>query len=100
MTVVVPHGLRIVRGRPHHPGTRVSVAGARVKSVVFSHGRIVITLRQSARRLTVTVRGLSVTPALARAVAHHKLKRLTVAIIPRDHSGARTLLSAVFAVRP
>jgi RNase P protein component len=100
VTVVVPRGLAIVHGRRHHPGTTVAIAGAKLKSVTFSHGRIVITLRRPAQRMTITIRGLAVTRTLARAVRRHKVKRLTIAIIPRDSAGARTLLGAVFAVRP
>ena len=51
VTLVVPRGLGVVRGRKHHPGTTVSVTGAKIKSVVFSHGRIIITLRQGQRPL-------------------------------------------------
>jgi uncharacterized membrane protein YgcG len=99
LTIVVPSGLGLKHGRRHHPGTTVSVTGAKVKSVAFSHGRIIITLRQAATRLTVTVRGLTVTRKLARSVARRHLKRLAVAIVTKDAKGTRTLLAPVFAVR-
>jgi hypothetical protein len=99
VTIVVPRGLGLVRGRKHHPGTTVSITGARIKSVAFSHGRIIITLRRASGRFTVTVHRLSVTPKLARAVAHRKTKRLTLALVTRDAKGGRTLLAPVFAVR-
>jgi uncharacterized membrane protein YgcG len=99
LTIVVPSGLGLKHGRRHHPGTRVSVAGAKLKSVVFSHGRMIITLRQAAARVTVTVRGLTVTAKLARSVAHHRVRRLAIAIVTKDAKGTRTLLAPVFAVR-
>ena len=49
--------------------------------------------------MTITVRGLTVTPKLARSVARHKVKRLAIAIVTTDAKGVRTLLAPVFAVR-
>jgi hypothetical protein len=99
VTIVVPKGLGLARARRHHKGTSVSVTGAKVKSVRFSHGRIIITLRRPAAHFTVTVRGLSVTRTFARAVNHHRVKRRAIALITIDARGNRTLLAAVFAVR-
>jgi hypothetical protein len=88
VTIVLPKGLRLGHAK-------VSLRGARLKSVRLAHGRIVITVRRPSARFTVTVGGLKVTPALTR----HKTKRLAVAIITRDARGLRSLLSAVFAIR-
>ncbi|MGH2908427.1 MAG: hypothetical protein ACRDK8_03930 [Solirubrobacteraceae bacterium] len=80
MTVSLPSGLRFRGHAVHHRMLvrGVTVRGAKLRSAVLSHGRIVLTLRRAARRATVTLgpRSLRESRALRARARAHKLKRM------------------------
>jgi hypothetical protein len=93
-TIKLPRGLgfasRRVHGRLRVAG--VSVAGARVKSLGFSHGRLAVTLRRAVRKVSVRLgaRALKESLALERAAKARRLRSLTVSFGIIDAAGHRT----------
>lgn len=91
MTVKLPSGLRFRGHRADHRVLvrGVTVKGAKVRSAVLSHGRLLLTLLRPARRATVTFgpRSLRESRALrARARAHNLTRmRLHVAVLNAKH---------------
>jgi hypothetical protein len=91
MTVKLPSGLSVRSHRVHHRRTvrGVTVKGAKLRSAVFSHGRLMLTLRRAARRATVTLgpRSLRESKALRAKARAHTLKRmrLHVAVLNAKH---------------
>jgi hypothetical protein len=88
LTVMLPAGLR-VRFHTNHRHTvirGVSLKGAKVRSLTRSHGHLVIVLRRSERRVTVTMgsAALGESHALRAQAESKKLKRLHLKIAVRD----------------
>jgi hypothetical protein len=96
-TIKLPSGLsfRAVRrqGRLHVAG--VSIAGARVKSLALSRGRLIVTLRRAVRKLSIKLgpRALKETSALKRAAAAGRLHLLTLSVVAKDAAGHATTLA-------
>ncbi|HTU28970.1 MAG TPA: hypothetical protein VMF07_06295 [Solirubrobacteraceae bacterium] len=80
MTVTLPAGLSFRSHRAHHRRLvwGVTVKGAKLRSAVLSGGRLVLTLRKTARHATVTLgpKSLRETKALRAKARANKLKRL------------------------
>jgi hypothetical protein len=91
MTVKLPSGLTFRSSRVHHLRMvrGVTVKGAKLRSAVLSHGRLMVTLRRAARRATVTLgpRSLRESKALRSKARAHKLRRmrLHVAVLNAKH---------------
>jgi hypothetical protein len=87
-TVELPRGLAFVRHRVHKRLTFIglTVAGAKVRSVVLTHGHLVVTLRQPASSLIVSIaaKGLSETAGLKRQAQHGQIKSLKLFVITKD----------------
>jgi hypothetical protein len=88
LTVKLPHGLRFVRHKVHRKlkVTGVHLKGAKAHSLKLSHGKLVITLRKPARKVTVKLGARSLKESSAmRAQARKKaLKRLTLKVAVRN----------------
>lgn len=91
VTVKLPSGLSFRGHRVHHSRLvrGITVKGARLRSAMLSHGRLVLTLRRAARRATVTLgpRSLRESKALRIRAQAHKLTRmrLHVAVLNAKH---------------
>jgi hypothetical protein len=93
-TIKLPRGLSFAAVRRHGRlrVSGVSVTGARVRSVVFSHAHLIVTLRRAVRRLSVKLgpRALKETRALKRAAKSGRIRQLTVTIVIKDAAGHAT----------
>jgi hypothetical protein len=94
LTVDLPGGLSLIT---HRTGRRLTVKGVRVngatvKSLVVTHGRLVITLKRPVSSLSVTLTGAALreSAALRKKAAAHKLKRLALRVIAQNTTGKRT----------
>ncbi len=94
LTVELPGGLSLITRRTGHKLTvkGVRVKGATVKSLVVTHGRLVITLKRPVSSLGVTLTGAALreSAALRKKAAAHKLRRLALRVIARSTTGKRT----------
>jgi hypothetical protein len=87
VTVMLPSGLSFRSHRSHHRRLvrGVTVKGAKLRSAVLSHGHLVLTLRKTTRRATVTLgpSSLRESKALRAKARAHKLSamRLHVAVL-------------------
>jgi hypothetical protein len=96
LTVQTAAGLRFVRSRAHNKLRLVGVTlkGARLRSASLSHGKLVITLRSAAKRVTVTVgrKALLETPGLRSKAQRSKVKALRLVVVARDAKGKSVTL--------
>jgi hypothetical protein len=94
LTVGLPAGLAFIAH--HHRVARVSVRGAKVKSLSLSHGRLVITLSHAVSTMTVGIgRGaMSETRSLRTAANHHQVKTLALTVVAQNTQGRRTTFRA------
>jgi hypothetical protein len=80
VTVTLPSGLSFRSHRSHHRRLvrGVTIKGAKLRSAVLSHGHLVLTLRKTARRATVTLgpSSLRESKALRAKARAHTLQRL------------------------
>jgi hypothetical protein len=94
LTVELPRGLRFVRHRVHGKLTLqgVSLAGAKLKSAVLSHGHLVITLRNAVANVIVSLssKALSESGSLKSQARRHKLKSLKLTVLVKDSRGRQT----------
>jgi hypothetical protein len=98
LTVELPRGLRFVRHRVHDKLTLrgVSLAGAKLKSAVLSHGHLVITLRNGVANVIVSLssKALSESGSLKSQARRHKLKSLKLTVLVKDSRGRQTKVPA------
>jgi hypothetical protein len=94
LTVELPRGLRFVRHRVHGKLKLqgVSLAGAKLKSAVLSHGHLVITLRKTAANVIVSLssKALSESGSLKSRARRHRLKSLKLTVLVKDSRGRQT----------
>jgi hypothetical protein len=94
LTVVLPGGVSLITHRIGNKLTvkGVRVNGAKVKSLVVTHGRLGITLKRPVSSLSVTLTGAALreSAALRKKAAAHKLKRLALRVIAQNTKGKRT----------
>ena len=99
LTVELPRGLRFVRHRVHGKLAvqGVSLAGAKLKSVVLQHGHLVITLRSAVANVIVSLSGraLAESGSLKSEARRHKLKSLKLTVLVKDSRGTQTKVPAV-----
>ncbi len=101
VTVALPARLRFVVKRGHrlHLRKLVAAGGAGIASVKLAHRRLVIRLRHPVRRLTVSIRGLSV-PAAGHTTRRLHRRRVRVVVSVTDTAGKSTRFpAATFRVR-
>lgn len=99
VTVELPAGLSFVAR--HHHVSGVSVAGAKIKSLVMSGRRLTINLRRAVSSFTVTIAhgGLAESAAMARSAKAHRLHSLKLTVISQNTRGTRTTIRATAAAR-
>ena len=94
----LPRGLRFV-GHRHHGKLSIrslTLSGAKAKALALRKGKLVVTLRKPAARLTIAIGtgGLRETLSLERSVRDHRIKRLTVVVSVTNTVGKRVVLRA------
>lgn len=96
-TVSLPGGLSFDR-RTFKRG--VSIAGASVRSLALSGGKLTVTLRAGASRVTVklSAKAIAEVPALRRRVKSKKVRTLTAAVVARTQAGTATPLKLTLHV--
>ena len=91
LTVELPRGLRFVRHRVHGKLRLqgVSLAGAKLKSAVLSHGHLVITLRHAVANVIVSLssKALAESGSLKSQARRHRLKSLKLTVLVKDARG-------------
>ncbi len=100
MTVTLPSGLSFRGHRAHHLRLvrGITLKGAKLRSAVLSHGRLVLTLRRTTRRATVTLgpSSLRESKALRAKARAHKLTRLRLHVaVLNAHHQTRSLTIAI-----
>ena len=97
VTVQLPAGLSFVSR--HHRVSGVSVKGAKIKSLVLSHGRLTITLRRAVSSLTVSIGrgGLTDSATVRRTAKAHRLHGLRLTVTAVSSRGAHTTIRATAA---
>lgn len=92
MTVSLPAGLSFI-AHGHRPD-RVTVRGAKVKSVSLSHGRLVISLAKAASAVTVAIGrgGLGESRSLRAEASKHRVRTLRLALVAQNTRGQRTTI--------
>jgi hypothetical protein len=90
LTVSLPAGLSFI-ARRHRPAD-VRIAGAKVKSLSRSRGRLVISLAKAASAVTVSIGrgGLGESRSLRSAVTHHHVRTLALTLVAQNTRGQRT----------
>jgi hypothetical protein len=90
-TVSLPSGLSFDR-RTYRRG--VTIAGADVRSLALSHGRLTVTLRAPASQVAVelSAKALDEVASLRRRVKTKKVRTLTAAVVARTAAGTSTPL--------
>jgi hypothetical protein len=89
--VTLPSGLKVVKRRV----VKVTVFGARPKSLRLAGGRVTVTLRSASRAFTVRLSGPGVgeSARLRNAVKRHRVKKLRLVVAITDASGKTTTAS-------
>jgi hypothetical protein len=87
VTVRPPAGLAFIAH--NHRVAHVSLRGARVKSLLLSHGRLVITLRRAVSSVTVAIGkgALSETRSLRIKANRHEVKTLALTVVAQNTQG-------------
>ena len=95
--VKLPRGLRFVSHRVHGrlKVEGVSIGHAKVKSVVLSHGLLIVTLSRPAALVTGRFgpAALSESPALRSQVRSHRIKSLRLMVTVTSATGKQTALT-------
>ncbi len=96
-TISLPGGLSFDAATYKHA---LSVSGAQIKSVVLSHGRLVVRLRSSVSSLSVrlTPKAFLEQGSLAERIKRRKLKSLTARVVATNAAGHSVTLRAKLPV--
>ncbi len=98
LTIELPRGLSFISHRSGHgrivKGVRLK--GAAIKSLIMSHGHLVVTLTRAVSSLSVTLTNAALreSAALRAQAASHKLKRLPLRVIAQNTRGKHTTILA------
>ena len=100
LTVSLPKGLTVTSKRSHGQRTvAVRLKGAKLKSARLSGGKLVITARKPAHRLTVTLTALRATASLKAKARAKKLTGLQLRVVVRNAKGKTTAASAAVTLK-
>ena len=81
LTISAPSGVKFVKSRrlSHY----IKISGAKLKSVKLSHGRLIVTLRKAASKVSVVIQAaaLNVSRSLEKKFAKHRIKTLNLKVV-------------------
>lgn len=100
LTVSLPKGLTAIAKRVHgKPTVAVRLKGAKLKSATLSRGKLVISARRPARRLTVRLTALRESASLEAKAKAKQVKRVKLGVVVRNAKGKRTTVRAAITLK-